>query len=160
MASSCGEKLAIVAHKSSCLLVDEFDEIFDRTAGLVRKTLLVVLREPFQRWVSADVKLSALGLVRIAIDLHNGYSRLSHKSLRYFLIVRGKALAVTAPRRVELNERVFGGVENDGVEVSFVNGDDGLGRFDNAYGVACFVVEIRDDAGGFARSVVFLDEAE
>ena len=60
MAASGGQKSAVVLPKSSRLLVDVLDEVFDRATSLVGKAFLVVLGKPLQRWVSADVELRAL----------------------------------------------------------------------------------------------------
>ena len=124
----------------------------------VRQALFVVLREPLQRGVSADVELRTLGLVCVAVDFDNGDFGLGCERLRYLLVIRGETLAVAAPRRVELDEHVLAGIKNDGVEIPLVHGDDGFGGLDDAHGVAGFSVEVLDDAGGVARSVVFLDE--
>ena len=94
----------------------------------------------------------------VAIDLDNGDSGLSCKRLRHLLVIGGKALAVAAPRRVKLDEHVLAAVQNNGVEICLVGRDDSFGGLDDADGVAGFSVEVIDDAGGVARSVVFLDE--
>ena len=67
------------------------------------------------------VEVRALALVSVAINLDNCNSSLVHESLRHFLVIGSETLAVTAPRRVEFNENIFAGVENDRVKVSLVH---------------------------------------
>ena len=158
MTAGSREQLAVVLTQGSSLLVQELNEVFDGAPGLVRQALLVVLGKPLQRGVSAHVELRALGLVRVAINLHDRNSGFARKSLRHFLVVRGQALAMAAPRRVKFDEHVLAGVENDSVKVPFVGGDDRLGHLGHAHRVARFSVEILHDAGGVAGSVVLLGE--
>ena len=90
--------------------------------------------------VPTDVELGALGLVRIAVNLDDCNARLARERLSNLLVVRCKAFAVAAPRRVELYEHVFAGIKHDGVKVALVHGNDHLGCLDNAHRVARFGV--------------------
>jgi hypothetical protein len=139
---------------SAGLLVQIGNKVLQIATSLVFDTSLVGLGEEDQGGVAAHAVLGREFLVLVRIDLGDDNMRVRLVDGGQFVVDGSEALAVTAPRGVELNEHILGAVEHDLVEVLRSQNNNIGGRGGQLDARASLAVDEVDDIIGVTTSAV------